>query len=204
MDMENKEAIKPGKYIELVYKLYQKEADGSETLVYESEADEPEKLIFGVTRGVLPVLEKALDGLVAGDKFAVTALPDEAFGHHDPEQVAQLEREVFEVDGKFDEENICVGHRLPMMTADGYRIDGLVTEVTPTHVKMDFNHPLVDRTVRFDGEVKVVRDATPEELAPSHGGCGCGSHGCGCGDDSSCGCDGHDGGHCGCGGCGEH
>lgn len=125
----------------------------------------------------------------------MTAGPDEAFGHHDPEQVVTLEREVFVVDGKFDEEAIKAGNRLPMMTADGYRIDGLVTEVTPTHVKMDFNHPLVDRTVRFDGEVKVVRDATPEEVAPAHG---CGCHG-GCGD-GDCGCDGDcsDSG-CGCG-----
>ena len=117
--MENKETIKPGKYTELVYKLYQVDADGKETLVYESEAEEPEKLIFGVTRGVLPVLEKALDGLAAGEKFEVTATPDEAFGHHDPEQVVELDREVFEIDGKFDEENIKAGNRLPMMTADG-------------------------------------------------------------------------------------
>lgn len=197
--MENKEIIKPGKYTELVYKLFQVEPDGTETLIYESEAEEPEKLVFGVTRGLLPVLEKALDGLAAGEKFDITAGPDEAFGHHDPEQVAELERAVFEIDGKFDEENIKAGRRLPMMTADGYRIDGLVTEVTPTHVKMDFNHPLVDKTVRFDGEIKVVRDATPEEITPSHGGCGCGDHSCGC-DSDSCGCDDAD--HsCGCGGC---
>ena len=194
--MENKETIKPGKYTELVYKLYQVDADGKETLVYESEAEEPEKLIFGVTRGVLPVLEKALDGLAAGEKFEVTATPDEAFGHHDPEQVVELDREVFEIDGKFDEENIKAGNRLPMMTADGYRIDGLVTEVTPTKVKMDFNHPLDDKTVRFDGEIKLVRDATPEELQPAHGcGCGCSScdDGCGCDDADSCG-----SGSCGC------
>lgn len=44
--MENKEKIKPGKYAELVYKLYQVDADGTETLIYESDAEEPEKLIF--------------------------------------------------------------------------------------------------------------------------------------------------------------
>ncbi len=199
--MENKEIIKPGKYTELIYKLYAVEPDGKEELIYESDAEEPEKLVFGATRGVLPVLEKALDGLAAGEKFAVTAGPDEAFGHHDPEQVVTLDRDVFMVDGKFDEEAIKAGNRLPMMTADGYRIDGLVTEVTPEHVKMDFNHPLVDRTVRFDGEIKTVRDATPEELAPAHGGCGChgGCHDGECGD--SCGCDGGDcsEGGCGCG-----
>lgn len=57
--MSEKEIIKPGKYAELVYKLYVVEPDGNEELIYESAADEPEKLVFGVTRGVLPVLEKA-------------------------------------------------------------------------------------------------------------------------------------------------
>lgn len=189
--MAEKEIIKPGKYVELTYKLYVRDADGKEELMYESEAEEPEKLVFGVTRGVLPVLEKALDGLATGEKFEVEAGPDEAFGHHDPEQVVTLDREVFLVDGKFDEEAIKAGNRLPMMTADGYRIDGLVTEVTADHVKMDFNHPLVDRTVRFDGEVRLVRDASPEEVSPAHG-CGCGCHGGGCGDcsDDACGCEG--------------
>lgn len=197
--MENKETIKPGKYAELVYKLYQVDADGTETLIYESDAEEPEKLIFGVTRGLLPVLEKALDGLAAGEKFNVTASPDEAFGHHDPEQVAELEREVFEIDGKFDEENIKAGRRLPMMTADGYRIDGKVVSIDDKEVVMDFNHPLADKPLRFVGKVVIVRQATPEELQPAHGcGCGCGHDHCGdgeCGDGCGCGND-HNG--CGC------
>lgn len=193
-----KDTIKPGKYAEIVYKLYEVEPDGKETLIYESEAEEPEKLIFGVTRGILPVLEKELDGKAAGTTFNVTATPEEAFGHHDPEQLVELDKEVFEIDGKFDEENIKVGRRLPMMTADGYRIDGLVTEITPDKVKMDFNHPLADKTVRFEGEIKTVRDATPEELTPATG-CGCGHDHCGCDDDCGCGHEGHD--HCGCDSC---
>ncbi len=164
--MSEKEIIKPGKYAELVYKLYVVEPDGNEELIYESAADEPEKLVFGVTRGVLPVLEKALDGLAAGEKFEVTAGPDEAFGHHDPEQVVTLEREVFVVDGKFDEENIKAGNRLPMMTADGYRIDGLVTEVTPTHVKMDFNHPLVDRPCASTARSRSCATPLPRKWLP--------------------------------------
>ena len=82
---------------------------------------------------------------------------------------------------------------LPMMTADGYRITGIVTEVTPTEVKMDFNHPLAGKDVRFKGKILAVRDATPEELQPR---CGCGCSGDGCGDgcgESGCG----EGGCCG-------
>ncbi|MDE5744511.1 MAG: peptidylprolyl isomerase, partial [Paramuribaculum sp.] len=71
------------------------------------------------------------------------------------------------------------------------------TEVTDTKVKMDFNHPLAGKDVRFKGKILTVRDATPEELQPAHG-CGCGCDHGSCGDD--CGCE-----HDSCGdGCGCH
>jgi FKBP-type peptidyl-prolyl cis-trans isomerase SlyD len=74
------------------------------------------------------------------------------------------------------------------MTADGFRINGLVKEITADKVKMDFNHPLAGKSVRFDGTILEVRDATAAELKPScgcGGGCegNCGEGGCegGCG-----------------------
>lgn len=178
----DKETIKPGKYVELVFDLYKVNNDGSETKVHEVTDDTPECVVYGVTEGIIKPLEKALEGLAPGDSYDVTAEADEAFGHHDPEQVVTLDREVFEVDGKFDDEYIKPGVRLPMMTADGYRIEGLVTKVTPEHVEMDFNHQLVDTKVHIKGTVKTVRDVTEEDLRPA-GGCGCGCHGdCGDGD----------------------
>ena len=189
-----KETIKPGKYVELVFDLYKINNDGSETLVHEVTDDAPECVVFGVTQGIIKPLETALEGLVVVDAYDVTAKPEEAFGHHNPEEVVELDREVFEIDGKFDEENIKKGVRLPMMTADGFRIEGLVVEVTPDYVKMDFNHQLVDCNVRIKGTVKTVREVTEEDLRPSGCGCGChgdcgdGSCGEGCGDGSCGGC----------------
>lgn len=186
------EKIKPGKFVELVFDLYTVNDDHSETLVHEVTDDAPECIVFGVTQGLIKPLEKALEGLSAGDKYDLVASPDEAFGRHNPDEVVEVDREVFEIDGKFDDEYIKPGVRLPMMTADGYRIEGLVVEVTDKHVKMDFNHQLVDRTVRIKGTVKTVRDVTEEDLHPAGGCCGC--HGGSCGD-------GDCGGGCGDGGC---
>ncbi len=187
------EKIIPGKYVEMGYDLYRVDPDGTETLVHQTDVEDPEKVVFGVTRGMIVPLEKAIDGLTKGDEFDVRATADEAFGPYDPEQIAELDHDLFLVDGKFDEDVIKPGAVLPMMTADGYRISGVVKEVTPTHVKLDFNHPLAGKDVRFRGRILAVRDATAEELHPA-GGCGCGSCGCdggSCGDgDSSCGCDG--------------
>lgn len=191
------EKIKPGKYVEITYDLYQTNPDGSEKLVHQVDPEDPEKFVFGVTRGMIEPLEKALDGKEPGDKYEVSVKADEAFGPYDPEQVVTLEKEIFMVDGKFDADMVKAGSLVPMMTADGFRINGLVKEVTDKEVVMDFNHPLAGKDVLFKGEVKTVRDATPEELQPAHG-CGCGCHDHGCSDDA-CGCGDHDcGDDCGC------
>ncbi|MCM1450451.1 MAG: FKBP-type peptidyl-prolyl cis-trans isomerase [Clostridiales bacterium] len=187
------EKIAPGKYVEMVYDLYTVAPDGTQTLVHQSDPEDPEKIIFGITQGVIAPLEHALDGLEQGGKFDVIVKSDEAFGPHDPEQIVELEKEVFEVDGKFDSSVIKKGAVVPMMTADGFRINGIVLEVTDKNVKMDFNHPLAGKDVRFEGTVQIVRDATPEEITPAHG-CGCGSCGggecsggsCGSCDDGCC------------------
>lgn len=178
------EKIESGKYVEMVYDLYEVNPEGDK-LVHQVAAEDPEKIIFGVTKGVIIPLEKAIEGLSTGDKFNVKVSAKEAFGDYDPEQVAHLEKYIFEVDGKFDSEHVKVGAVIPMMTQDGYRITGKILEITDKEVVMDFNHPLAGKDVRFEGTIGVVRDATPEEIHPA-GGCGCGC-----------------GGNCGDGGCGD-
>lgn len=192
------EKIEPGKFVELGYKLYEVASDGKQTLVHESDKDDPERVIFGVTRGMIQPLEKAIEGLEKGGRFDLEVKAKDAFGEYDAEQVVELPKDIFIVDGKFDGEMVKVGALVPMMTADGFRINGKVLEVTDNEVKMDFNHPLAGKDVRFEGEVLLVRDATPEELQPAHG-CGCGCDHDGCGDDH-CGCgeEGHCGDGCGC------
>lgn len=189
------EKIKPGKYVELGYDLYEVQPDGSQTLVHQTDVKDPEKIVYGVTPGVIRPLEEAIEGLEPGGEFDLIVKSDDAFGPHDPEQVVPLEKEIFIVDGKFDSDMIKKGAYVPMMTADGMRINGLVTEVTDDKVTLDFNHPLAGKDVRFKGKIIAVRDATPEELKPQHG-CGCGCNGGDCGDgcgeghcgDSECGC----------------
>lgn len=189
------EKIQPGKFVEMTYNLSAVE-NGKQEHVYTTPDESPESIIFGVTEGVFPPLEKALEGKTAGETFDVTIEPAEAFGEYDPARVAHLEKQIFEIDGKFDDEMVTPGAMLPMLNAAGMQMIGRVVEVTPTEVVMDFNHMLAGKTVRFEGKVLSVRDATEEELHPACG-CGCGSCGegdCGCDGEQSCG-----DGACGCG-----
>ena len=210
---DNKSKVAPGMYVELGYDLYEIAPDGTQVTVHQTNADEPECIIFGVTEGVLEPLEKALDGLQVGETFDVTVTSDKAFGPYDKEKVVDLDREIFVVDGKFDSETVKVGAALPMMTSEGYRIMGRVLNISGDKVTMDFNHPLAGRDVRFCGKVLNARPATEEELHPvhhcgcgcdhGHDDCGCGDDHCGCGDDCDCDHEGHrgPGSSCDCGSC---
>ncbi|MDE5838123.1 MAG: FKBP-type peptidyl-prolyl cis-trans isomerase, partial [Paramuribaculum sp.] len=85
------EKIQPGKYVELGYDLYKITPEG-EQLVHQTDTEDPEKIIFGVTRGMIRPLEVAIDGLEPGGEFDVTVKADEAFGPWDPEQIVTLDK----------------------------------------------------------------------------------------------------------------
>lgn len=192
------ETIKPGKYFEITYKLFRVNEDGTEDLVHEVTAEDPDRAICGVTLGFVEALDENLLNLKAGDKFDFTAEPDKAFGPYSEEEIYTIPRENMTVDGKFDESMFEPGALIPLMTPDGYRIDGTVVKLTPEAVVLDLNHPLAKDAVHYVGEVLLVREPSQEELQPSCGGCGggcnCGDGGCGGG---NCG---EEGGNC-CGGC---
>lgn len=189
-----KEVVGPGKFVTYTYRLT--DAD-SGRLLFEAKEDAPDEMVYGVSHEVVPGLIAAMKDLAAGDRFEVTLPPAAAFGERYDDNVVKLEKEIFMREGELAEE-VVVGAELPMMTAEGFRIQGRVTDIDDKHVTMDFNHPFAGLTVKYDGEVREVRDATPDELKPVSGCCGGGCGG-GCGD-GGCG-DGCEGG-CGDGGCG--
>ena len=159
----------------------------------------PLKFIYG-TGMMIPAFEKELMGLEPGQKFNFSIAPADAYGEYNEEHVLDLPKHIFEVDGKFDSEMIQEGNTVPMMDADGHRMNGSVLEVKEDVVVMDFNHPLAGETLHFSGEVIDVHEPTPEEIAafaaPAGGcGCGCGDCGGGCGEHEGHGCG------SGCGGC---
>ena len=191
------EKIQAGKYVELVYEIFVVNGE-EQTSVFKFNKEHPDAFVFGLDLSLIEGFQNHIMGLEQGDKFDFTLKPEEAFGVKNPELIYELEKEIFHIDGKFDDENIRPGARVPMMTQEGMRIEGQVVKVTDDKVFMDFNHQLAGETVRYSGFVQVVRDATPEELNPKHHGCGCGCEDCG---DSNCGHDHGDGCDCGCGGC---
>lgn len=187
--------------VEIAYKIFIVNQDG-DTMVYEFKEDKPDRFVFGHEPGMLESFTSHLEGLKAGDTFDFILSPIEAFGERNPNMVAELDKQLFVIDGEFDNDRVYVGAFVPMMTAEGMRIEGLVKEIKDDKVTIDFNHQLAGETIKYVGKIINVREATEEEKNPPRhcGGCGggdcggCGEDGCGdgeCCDKKEGGCEGH-------------
>jgi FKBP-type peptidyl-prolyl cis-trans isomerase SlyD len=182
--------ITANKAVSAEYELYvDGETEGELELMEKATSEQPLSFVYGLGM-MLPKFEENLFGLEVGDKFDFVINTEDGYGEYDDESVLDLDRAIFEIDGKLDEEMIYEGNVVPLMDNEGNRINAQVVTITDTHVKVDLNHPLAGETLHFKGSVLEVREASEKELEALMGG-GCGS-GCGCGDggcgSGSCGC----------------
>lgn len=181
--MDNKEY----KSIAVDYKLYVIE-NGEKSLKEETSAGNPFRFLsgFGMT---IPGFENAIAPLAVGDTFDFTLSKDDAYGDYYAERVLDLAKDMFCIDGKFDDEHIYVDAIVPLQNQDGNRFMGHVLEISENTVKMDLNHPLAGKELNFVGSVVESREATNGEIQAmiNHmsGGGGCG--GCGGGCNGGCG-----------------
>ena len=142
------------------------EATGEQ--VEKTDPAHPMQFLYGIER-VIPKFEEAIHGLEAGEKFAVSIPAAEAYGMRNEDQVAVIPKDVFkDEEGKFNEEHIFVDALVPMTDSEGNHLRGQVMEITDEHVKMDFNHPLSEMDLRFEGEIAAVRAATDDEVTHGH------------------------------------
>ena len=94
--------------------------------------------------------------------------PEDAYGPVIDNAIVHVPKNIFEIDGKIDENILQVGNMVPMMDKEGRRLNGKILEIEDEVVKMDFNHPMAGEDLHFQGEVTEVRDATEEELNHGH------------------------------------
>lgn len=172
------------------YQLYSV-ADGKDTLEEKTDKGEPFRFLSGFGM-VLDDFEKNIAPLEIGGAFDFTLTPEQAYGEYDERGLIEFDREMFSVEGKFDDKNVAEGRMIWLNNSEGRQFPGLVLATEPK-VRIDLNHPLAGKTLHFVGTVVEREEATAEEIQAmaahlaGEGGCGgdCGSCG-GCG-----------GGHCG-------
>lgn len=152
--------ISKNKVVLLQYELH----IGSGELVDSADAAHPFAFIHGLGQ-TLPAFDAKLEGLNIGDEFAFSLSADDAYGQPNEADVVTIPKEVF---GDITDDELKVGAELPMQDGDGHQFYGIVQEIQPQFIVMDFNHPLVGESLDFKGKVLNVREATPEELSHGH------------------------------------
>ena len=160
-------AISENKVVSLTYELKILNEDGEQTLVETADTENPMVFLYGVS-GLPEKFEENLEGKQEGESFSFSLEADEGYGEYDDNAIVPIPKNVFEIDGKIDEEMLQEGNYIPMADNEGNHMQGRVTKIQDEEVVMDFNHPLAGMKMFFDGKVISVREATPEELAHGH------------------------------------
>lgn len=161
--------IEKDKIVSLIYELRENNSEGR--IIEELDDNKPLTFTFGSGR-LLSGFESNLNSLNKGDSFMFTLNSEMAYGDKREDMIVNVSISVFEIDGKIDEEICRVGNEVPMMDPNGNSINGIINEISDTHVKMDFNHPMAGINLFFSGKITDVREATEEEFSSSCSSCG--------------------------------
>ena len=126
------------------------------------ELREPVEFFYGGD-DLLATVEEALAGHVAGADLQLHLEPEQAFGDYRAELVCFEARALFPevLEPGMTFEGLPAGHATPDMPADAIYV---VTEVYPSHVVLDGNHPLAGMSLRLAIKVQGVRAASEDEI----------------------------------------
>ena len=151
--------------VSLTYVLRRDNANGE--IIEETRAGDPLVFLYGNGQ-MLPKFEDNLSTLKIGDDFEFTLSSEDAYGEMDQDAIIDLDKSIFLVEGKVDDELLAIGNVIPMRDDQGHMLQGTVISVSDDSVRMDFNHPMAGNVLHFAGKVIDVRIATAEELSHGH------------------------------------
>jgi len=115
------------------------------------------------TGGLIPGLEKALDGRGVGDTLSVDIQPHEAYGPVNADLIQAVPLSAFE-----GVEKVEAGMQFQTGGEDGQEQSVKVVSVAEDVVTIDANHPLAGEILHFDVTIEAIRAATEEELDHGH------------------------------------
>ena len=146
------ETIRPGKFVELSYKVSDRKTGQVLTSV-----EFPLGYVHGHNEILAPAVHRELEGKRAGDVIEVPIDGNQIFGPRD-ESLVFSDR----IDN-VPEEYRQIGTRILMENDRGQTRSFLVTRMDDETLTVDGNNPLCGREVVFTLEILTVRDATDEE-----------------------------------------
>jgi len=117
-------------------------ADGS--IFDSSEGHDPLEFTVGAGE-VIVGFDKAVIGLKPGESRKVVVAPEDGYGAHLPEMVAEVERHLIP-----DHEKLALGSMLEVSLEDGQSLEVQVVEISDESVILDGNHPLAGKELHFE------------------------------------------------------
>lgn len=154
----------PNTVVKLTYEL-RNEPNGQ--VMDAADKENPFAFLFG-HGNVLDKFEKNLEGLIAGNQFNFSLSAQDGYGEYDEQAVIQLDKNVFAVDGKVQDEMLFVGNVVPLQDQHGNPFQGRIVNIILDKVTVDLNHPFAGKPLLFSGEIVEVREAHPVELEHGH------------------------------------
>jgi FKBP-type peptidyl-prolyl cis-trans isomerase 2 len=146
--------IAKGKRVKLDYTL-----TVESKVVETTEGKQP--LEFDQGTGMLIVgLEKALEGMKAGETKKVVVTPDEGYGQPNPELVKEFDKAKMP-EGMKPEKGLI----LEMTDPQGNAYPCTITDIKDKTIVLDFNHPLAGKTLTFDVKVVSITETPPAPAA---------------------------------------
>lgn len=103
---------------------------------------------------LLPGFERALAGMVAGEKNTFVIKPEDGFGQSNPNNMQVMPRSQFD-----DSVELVEGLMLSFADAQKAELPGIVAAFDDETVTIDFNHPLAGRDILFEVEILGVSPA---------------------------------------------
>ena len=117
-------------------------ADG--TVFDSSEGQAPLEFTLGASE-VIAGFDAAVTGLLPGERRSVEIAPEQGYGLHLPEMVAEVERRMIPNDHQ-----LAIGNFLEVTAANGAAFEVQIVGLTETMVQLDANHPLAGKVLHFD------------------------------------------------------
>ena len=151
-------------YVAFDYKLT---LDSGEEVDSSSEG-QPLGFITGSGR-IIPGLEKAMMGMMAGDSLKISFEPEDAYGQVNPELFQDVPRNQFP--GNIE---LQPGMTFQAQGPQGSIVINIKEIKDENTVVIDHNHPLAGKKLHFDVNIVEVREPTAEELSGLSSGSNCG------------------------------
>lgn len=137
---------------------------GGDSAPIESSRDSGQPVVVLIGHGgIIPGVEQALMGRMAGDNLQVDVEPEQGYGLRKDDALQRVPKKYFR-----DAARLRPGMIANLAMKEGGTRSVTVLKVGSSVVDVDLNHPLAGQRLHFDIEILAVRPAASEEIAHGH------------------------------------